>query len=342
MKSDSQCAGRCGFQLLFPSTFYTEGDIWALPQGPKNRLKDEDLMVEERVPTRTFVLGMVHDDGRLLADELYDAGEAGGFTVHQLRLCLARLVSEGLLEHSGRGRRAIFTLSTLGRRQLEPQPEFVQLAFAQDAGRAPWNGTWHLVTFSIEEDRRIVRNEFREQLIGLGAALSGAVYVCANDWDDHVLSLADELDINDRVTLATASTLRVGGESDPKQIAKHLWPLADVAAGWSEFVRDHRRTVDRLHRSAASSAPKELASLLAAAIGFVAAFESCMQLDPLLPPELLPVRWPGVTGRRLLIEASEAIAILKERAKVPALFGQFDQVIREACPPQNLPRLTKR
>lgn len=299
-------------------------------------------MVEELVPTRTFVLGMVHDDGRLMADELYDAGEAGGFTVHQLRLCLARLVTEGLFEHSGRGRRAIFTLSTLGRRQLEPQPEFVQLAFAQDAGNAPWDSAWHLVTFSIDEDRRIVRNEFREQLIHLGAALTGAVYVCANDWDDLVLSLADELGISDRVTLATASTLRLGGESDPKRIAKHLWPLADVATGWSEFVRDQRRTVDRLQRSAASSAPEELSSLLAAAIGFVAAFESCMQSDPLLPPELLPGRWPGVTGRRLLIEASKAIAILKERTKVPALFGQFDHVLREASSANRLPGLSKR
>ena len=33
-------------------------------------------MVEELVSTRTFVLGMIHDDGRLIADELYGAGES--------------------------------------------------------------------------------------------------------------------------------------------------------------------------------------------------------------------------------------------------------------------------
>ncbi len=288
-------------------------------------------MVEDLVPTRTFVLGMVHADGRLIADELYDAGEAGGFTVHQLRLCLARLVTEGLFEHSGRGRNAIFTLSAQGRRLLEPQPEFVQLAFSQDAGDAPWDGFWHLVTFSIEEERRVVRNEFREQLLELGAAaLSGAVYVCANDWDDLVIAAADDLEIADRVTMASATSLRIGGERDPKRIAKDLWPLANIASGWSAFVRDHRRTVDLLKRSAGSSSPDALPALLAAAIGFVAAFETCMRTDPLLPPELLPGRWPGGTGRRMLVEASHAIAILKERTKVPALFGQFDHVLREA------------
>ncbi len=299
-------------------------------------------MVEELVSTRTFVLGMVHNDGRLIAEELYDAGEAGGFTVHQLRLCLARLVAEGLFDNTGRGRNAILTLSAHGRRQLEPQPEFVQLAFAQDAGLSPWDGSWHLVTFSIEEERRVVRNEFREQLLELGAALSGAVYVCANDWDDLVINVADELGIADRITVATASALRVSGESDPKRIAKELWPLVDIGIGWTTFVREHRRTVDMLKRSAASSLPDALPALLAAAIGFVAAFETCMRSDPLLPPELLPAKWSGVAGRRLLIEASEAIAILKERTRIPALFGQFDHVLREASQTRAVPALSRR
>jgi phenylacetic acid degradation operon negative regulatory protein len=303
--------------------------------------RTKTVLIEEVVSTRTFVLGMVHEDGRLMADELYDAGEAGGFTIHQLRLCLARLVNEGLFDQTGRGRNGVFTLSALGRRQLKPQPEFVQLAFAQDAGLAPWDEQWHLVTFSIDEKRRVVRNEFREQLLGLGAALSGAVYVCANDWDDLVLGLADELDITDRVTLATATKLRASGESDPKRIAKQLWPLGEVADGWAAFVRDHRRTVDRLTRLAGSSSPDQVPSLLATAIGFVASFQSCMESDPLLPPELLPSRWPGVPGRRLLVEASEAIGTLRARSKVPALFGQFDNVMRDAGASVNLPRLDR-
>jgi hypothetical protein len=204
-----------GDVLLVPETNWNRH---GMPKGHKT------VMIEEVVSTRTFVLGMVHDDGRLMADQLYDAGEAGGFTTHQLRLCLARLVTEGLFDQTGRGRNAVFALSSLGRRQLEPQPEFVQLAFAQDAGRAPWDGHWHLVTFSIDEERRVVRNEFREQLLGLGASLSGATYVCANDWDDLVIGLADELHITDRVTLATATRLRVGGESDPKRITSGRSP----------------------------------------------------------------------------------------------------------------------
>jgi phenylacetic acid degradation operon negative regulatory protein len=300
------------------------------------------VMIEEVVSTRTFVLGMVHADGRLIAAEVYDAGGAGGFTIHQLRLCLARLVTEGLLEQTGRGRNGVFTLSPTGRRQLEPQPEFVQLAFAQDNGRAPWDGHWHLVTFSIEEDRRVVRNEFREQLLGLGAALSGAVYVCANDWDELVIATAEELAITDRVTLATANHLRVGRESDPKQIASHLWPLTEIGDRWSEFVREHRGTVDLLSRSAASSLPDQLPSLLAKAIGFVASFQACMEADPLLPPELLPSRWPGAKGRRLLLEANDAIGTLRGRTKIPALFGQFDDVMREASVSGALPSLARR
>jgi phenylacetic acid degradation operon negative regulatory protein len=154
--------------------------------------------------------------------------------------------------------------------------------------------------------------------------------VCANDWDDLVIGLAHELEITDRVTLATVTDLRMGGETDPRRVARRVWPLDAIADRWTEFVREHRSTVDLLTRSAASSSVEEMSSLLACAVGFVAAFQACMENDPLLPPELLPARWPGIKGRRLLIEANQAIGTLRTRKQIPALFGQFDDVMREA------------
>jgi phenylacetic acid degradation operon negative regulatory protein len=286
--------------------------------------------MEEAVSTRTFVLGMVHDDGRIIADELYAVGDAGGFTVHQIRLCLARLVSEGSFMQMGRGRKAVLELTAAGRIELEPEPEFVRLAFDQDNGLAPWDGTWHLVTFAIGEDRRSERNTLREQLVRMGAPLGGGVYVCANDWDDLVLDIANDLGVADSVTLAIATRLRVGRETDPKRIAKRLWAIDDLAALWLRFARTHRSTVDRLSKATAKLPGDQLPSLLAGAIGLVAAFDDCMRSDPLLPPELLPKEWPGVAGRRLLLRAAESIKELRRQSNLPALFSRFDDVIRHA------------
>jgi phenylacetic acid degradation operon negative regulatory protein len=293
--------------------------------------------MEDNVSTRTFVLGMVHDDGRIIADELYSVGDAGGLTVHQIRLCLARLVSEGSFTQSGRGRKAVLELTAAGRMELEPEPEFVRLAFDQDGGLAPWDGTWHLVTFAIGEDRRSERNTLREQLVRMGAPLGGGVYVCANDWDDLVLDIANDLGVGDCVSLAVAGHLRVGRETDPKRIAKRLWAIDDIGARWLAFTRTHRSTVSHLAAATAKLPAEQLPSLLAGAIGLVAAFDSCMRSDPLLPPELLPKDWPGVAARRLLLHAAKLISDLRHQTNLPALFSQYDDVIQHAAQLQSSP-----
>jgi phenylacetic acid degradation operon negative regulatory protein len=273
---------------------------------------------------------MVRDDGSIDAADLYDAGAAGGFTVHQIRLCVARLVKEGAIDQQGRGRRAELRLTASGRRKLEPLPQFVRLAFEQDAGRAPWDGLWHVVTFSIPEERRSARNDFRESLLELGAAVADGAYVCANDWDDAVIERADELGVTEQVTLFTATRLRVEGESEPRRIAKALWDLDALAERWRQFVRDQRPTVERLGRGVNGIDDDEVRSLLAPAIRLVAAFDTVMHADPLLPPELLPASWPGVAGRRILLRASNAISVLRDRHQLPALFSQYDAVMDEA------------
>lgn len=282
--------------------------------------------VESAVSTRTFVLGLIHRDGRVLASEVHDIGAVAGFTVHQLRLCLARLVNEGVFIQEGRGRRAVLTLTESSRRIIESEPGFLRLAFDQDDGLAPWDGTWHLLTFSIGEDRRTARNELRARLTELGgAALGGGVYVSAIAWDDLVLDVAGDLDVVEDVTVAVVSRLRVGREDDPRRLAERLWPLADLAQGWSTFVDEYAAFVDEL--VATVDHLDDVSRVLAGAIALVAAFDRSIRHDPLLPPELLPDDWPGREGRRLLLRAAGAMNELRRADGLPGLFGRYDAVI---------------
>jgi phenylacetic acid degradation operon negative regulatory protein len=287
-------------------------------------------MISDAISTRTLVMGMVHSDGTLIADDLYAVGDAGGFTSHQIRLCLARLVAEGTLEQTGRGRKALFELTLAGRRELEPEVEFVRMAFDQDHGLAPWDGNWHLATFALGEDRRAERNTLREQLTILGGSLGSGVYICANNWDGLVLALTEELGITESVSLAVASTLRVGGESDPTRVARRLWAIDEIAQHWQQFIHRHRDTVERLQRAIERISSDELPGLLADAIALIVAFDACMRHDPLLPHELLPKDWPGSSGRGLLLRGATAIELLRQQTDLPALFSRYDDVLERA------------
>ncbi|MFN6118663.1 MAG: PaaX family transcriptional regulator C-terminal domain-containing protein [Actinomycetes bacterium] len=283
---------------------------------------------EPSIPTRTFVMGMVRDDGSLVAADVYDAGHAVGFTIHQIRLCFARLVKEELLVQAGRGRGASFKLTRAGEREIGAEPSYLQLALDQDRGRAPWNGEWHLATFSVEESRRVDRNDLRETLVRLGGApMNAGVYVCAHDWDDMVIDAADDLGLSSRVSLITAKRLRVGGETDERRVARMLWPLDELAEQWRVFVRRHRPAVGRIERIAGSASSPELVETMATVIALVAEFDECMRVDPLLPAELLPREWPGVAGRNVLLRAAGPISVLRQRTELPALFGRFDDVL---------------
>lgn len=283
---------------------------------------------EPSIPTRTFVLGMVREDGSLVAADVYDAGSAVGFTVHQIRLCFARLVKEDLLVQVGRGRRASFTLTRAGEREIGAEPSYLQLALDQDRGRARWNGEWHLVTFSVEESRRADRNDLRETLVRLGGApMNAGVYVCAHDWDDVVIDAADDLGLSNHVSLITAKRLRIGGETDERVVAKMLWPLDELAEQWRTFVRGHRSAIGRLERAVGPAPSLDLVETMATVIALVAEFDECMRVDPLLPAELLPRDWPGVAGRNVLLRAAGPISVLRQRTELPVLFGRFDNVL---------------
>jgi len=183
-----------------------------------------DTETTTAVTTRELVLGMVGDDGRIDAGELYDVAEISGFTYHQVRLCLARLVDEGLLDQEGRGRRATFTATAAGHRTIDPEADFLRLAWAQDAGLAGWDGAWHLVGFALGEDHRDARNTFRDHLVAVlgGGNLLPGLYVSAHQWEPLVLPVAVELGIADRIVVAETRELTVGAACDPPAVARRL------------------------------------------------------------------------------------------------------------------------
>jgi phenylacetic acid degradation operon negative regulatory protein len=286
--------------------------------------------VAEMLSTRTLVLGMVQANGTIDGAELYALGEACGFTVHQIRLCIARLVQEGSFAQEGRGRKAVLTMTAKGSRALEPEPELLRMALLQDAGVLGWDGQWHLVGFSVEEELRPARNALREYIVDVlgGAPLFGGLYASANDWDDLVRATAKDLGVEDRVLVIHTSFLDVGGTRDPRDVAAQLWDLDTVGRDWRAFVKTYAREVDALEAGRIT----DPMTALAGAVRLITDFSAIILRDPVLPPELRPRGWAGAEARDLLVRGTRQVSSLRSQAKVPALFRRFDRVMSEADP----------
>ena len=280
------------------------------------------------IPTRVLVLGMAHHDGTIAAAELYPVAEACGQTADQVRSCLRRLVSEELFTRVGEGRDAMFHASPQGMRALGASLERTRLAYAQDAAGRGWDRQWRLIAFAIPETRRTARDAFRDHLLELGgAAIQNGLYVSPHRWEKDAVAEAQRLGLGDYVTFASTDDIEIGGVRDPKEIAKRLWPIDDLAARYQAFIEVYEGIPEALEQMRKAKRRLSEAEFLPGALVIGIKFQECFAADPLLPPELLPRPWPGRNARDLLARSRRLGILLREEHNKPQLFAPFDDIL---------------
>jgi phenylacetic acid degradation operon negative regulatory protein len=280
------------------------------------------------IPTRTLVFGMAHENGTVIADELFAVAAACGHTPEQMRSCLRRLVAEGLFTRSGTGRAACYEATEDGLRALGSIMERTRLAYVQDAAGRGWDGRWRLVGFNVPESRRAARDTFRVRLRELGgAAVQSGLYVSAHPWHKEARATADRLGIGDMITLATTDDLEIANERDPRELARTLWPVDDLARRYGSFVRRFGSVPDLLEQMRRNKQRLSDEDFLPGALTMSVAFQECFNEDPLLPPELLPRPWPGVEARDLVVKSRRLALAMRTTRGRPALFRFFDEAV---------------
>lgn len=280
------------------------------------------------IPTRMLVLGMAREDGSIHASELYEVAEACGQSPEQVRSCLRRLVADGDFVRRGTGRDAVYEPTEHGTTFLSTPFERTRRAYAQDAQGRGWDRYWRLAAFAIPEERRSVRDMFRQSLVALGgAAVQGGLYVSPHPWHKEVRDEADRLGIADLVTCASTDDLSAGGIDHPREIATRLWPIGDLARRYQGLVNTFTPVVRHLEEMRTRHERLPESVFLPGALGLTVAFTEVFDEDPLLPPELLPHPWPGREARELAREARRLAFAQREQPSRPGLFRFFDHAL---------------
>ncbi|MFN8050602.1 MAG: PaaX family transcriptional regulator C-terminal domain-containing protein [Acidimicrobiales bacterium] len=280
------------------------------------------------VPTRLLVLGLAHRNGDILTSELWPVTEACGLTADQVRSCLRRLVAEGLFTRDGEGRDAVLKATPEGTAALGSMMARHVLAYAQDAAGRGWDRRWRLAAFAIPESKRAARDVFRDRLLALGAApIHNGLYVSPHRWEAEVVDEAERLGIVEHVSMATTDDLSVGGVTDPRALAVALWPLERIAERYRDFIDTYRDVPDNLDDMRRRGERLSEADFLPGALNIAIRFNQCFELDPMLPPELLPKPWPGREAREILTRCRRLGVLARQDKSGPALFRVFDDVI---------------
>lgn len=131
---------------------------------------------------------------------------------------------------------------------------------------------------------------------------------------DEVRSVAARLGVKRLITQAELNELAIGGERDPRAIARRLWPLDELATRHREFIERYSFVPDELERTRVKHQRIPDTAFLSGALAMGVAFQRCFDEDP--PPSCS--RAPGLAEQRgnswPAVEDSPSSSVRNDRA----------------------------
>jgi phenylacetic acid degradation operon negative regulatory protein len=197
------------------------------------------------------------------------------------RQALARSVTGGWLRTERHGRRARVHLTGEAREMLSSGAERIY-GFG---GPWAWDGRWLLVVVRVPEERRDVRHLIRSRLAWAGfGSLGNGLWITP-----HVEREAEVA----RVPGAELLSFRAefGSIGEPAKVVADAWDLREVSDRYREFIR----RFERLRPASPQAAFRAQTEL-------VHTWRKFPFLDPDLPPETLPARWPRTRAQQVFAE----------------------------------------
>src|SRR5262249_14958901 len=101
-----------------------------------------------------------------------------------------------------------------------------------------WDGRWRLLSYSIPERRRAVRDDLRKQLAWMGfGPLASGTWISPHGLEAEVSALAERLGVRDLVELFLSAHV---GFADDRALARRCWDLDALNARYAAFLARYR------------------------------------------------------------------------------------------------------
>ncbi|HSG06742.1 MAG TPA: PaaX family transcriptional regulator C-terminal domain-containing protein [Longimicrobiales bacterium] len=223
-----------------------------------------------------------------------------------VRTVLSRMTRKGWLKTRRRGRNSFYSLSPRGLRLLEEGRDRIFHPSRQD----DWDGSWYLVTYSIPEDTRHLRDQLRVQLAWLGfGSMGNGVWISPHNVEGRVLAMASDMGIADKLLFFRARQL---GPPDYRSLVQRSWDLDALACRYKDFLQRWSPVRDRyLERD--NTLATDGVRCFVDRFNLIHEFRRFPLEDPFLPSALLPQSWPGLPAAVLFSDIHALLGPPAER-----------------------------
>jgi phenylacetic acid degradation operon negative regulatory protein len=206
-----------------------------------------------------------------------------------VRVVVARMRKEGWLGSRREGKETIYSLSPASWDLLDEGR-----ARIFERAQHSWDGTWHMVIYSIPETERTMRDQLRKKLAWLGfGPLSASVWVSPHD---RLREINDSFGNSPVVQLDSFHSRTPSPEADI-EIAGRAWDLVTLNREYAELLDAYGARLAH-HRSEEASPEQALVDCMT----LIHDYRHYPFRDPDLPIELLPDGWCGREVHQMFLE----------------------------------------
>lgn len=239
-----------------------------------------------------------HRGGEIWVGSLIRLIQSFGIGEQSVRSELMRMCRKGYLIVRRLGKRSYYSLSDRGKEIIEAGARRIF-----NRNRGPWNGRWVVITYSVPEQQRQMRDRLRQDLAWLGfGSLTPGVYVSPWEHPEDFPNLLSRYRELGQIQVFNADNV---GPDDDLALVARCWNLPSIHKQYGDFLREWQPRLDRFLSNNGSSLSDEQCFVERYLLAHD--YERFPLLDPGLPAELLPADWQGDRAAQVFQTYHEAL-----------------------------------
>lgn len=223
-----------------------------------------------------------------------------GHNEQGVRVAVSRMVKQGWIQSEKQGNKSYYFLTDRGVQRMDEAANRIYKMKPND-----WDGKWRVLMYTIPEDKRQLRDDFRKELIwsGFGSFSSGC-WISPNDLEKQIHRLTEKYDINEYVDFFISE---YKGPKENQSLVEKSWHLEEIENKYEEFIEKYSKQFI-VHQSIISRGEMSDADCFVERTNLVHEYRKFLFIDPGLPKELLPSKWNGNHAALLFSQYYQVLA----------------------------------
>ncbi|MFP3511341.1 phenylacetic acid degradation operon negative regulatory protein PaaX [Peribacillus sp. SIMBA_075] len=223
-----------------------------------------------------------------------------GHNEQGVRVAVSRMVKQGWIQSEKQGNKSYYFLTDRGVQRMDEAANRIYKMKPND-----WDGKWRVLMYTIPEDKRQLRDDFRKELIwsGFGSFSSGC-WISPNDLEKQTHRLIEKYDIIEYVDFFISE---YKGPKENQSLVEKSWHLEEIENKYEEFIEKYSKQFI-VHQSIISRGEMSDADCFVERTNLVHEYRKFLFIDPGLPKELLPSKWNGNHAALLFSQYYQVLA----------------------------------